>query len=54
MMIIIITSLMFMSPVVGGDVCSRVFLNGSNFCRHSAYPRLLFVMFVRPLRKMAE
>jgi hypothetical protein len=58
MMIIIITSLMIMSSVVGGVGGDRddiiVFLSGSNFCRLSAYPDLLCVMFVSPSRKMAE
>jgi hypothetical protein len=58
MMIIFITSLMIMSSVVGGDGCGRgrgggftVCLSGSNFCRRTAYPDLLFVLFVSPSRK---
>jgi hypothetical protein len=44
MLIIIVTSFMIMS-YVGGDGGGRggitVFLSGSNFCRHTAYPDLL-------------
>lgn len=58
MMIIIITSLMIMFTVVGSDVGGRgditVFLSDSNFCRHIAYPDLLFVMFVSLSRKMTK
>jgi hypothetical protein len=55
-MIIIITSLKIMSSVGGdGDRSGIiVLLSGSDFCRHTAYPDLLFVMFVSPSRKMAE
>ena len=49
---------MIMSSVVGGDGCGRgrgggftVCLSGSNFCRRTAYPDLLFVLFVSPSRK---
>jgi hypothetical protein len=56
MMIIIITSLMIMSSV-GGNGGGRggiVFLSSLDFSRHTAYPDLLFVMFVSASRKMAE
>jgi hypothetical protein len=57
-MMIIIINLIIMFSVVGGDGGGRggitAFLSGSNFCRHTAYPDLLCVMFVSPSRKMAE